>query len=202
MRLKRTAAVVLASVAVLPIALFVGVLSVVIAGFDGTVNVEEEAFAGGGDCAIVFGAAAHGNEAGPGIRRRVDTAVRLYEEGKIETIIMSGGKGSAEQLSEAEIMRNYAVEQGVPSSVIIEEGASSSTWENLLFSRPLTGSCETVTGISDAYHLARIRYLALMQDWRLLTIPSDQQPNSLFLVQSIAREVGGIFYYVFKGFQG
>src|SRR3989344_4290465 len=72
--------------------MFIAVFIYVYSQFDGT----SPAFPI--DCAIVFGASVRkGNEPGPGIHRRVATAVRLYRDDKINKIIMTGGKGSPGQ---------------------------------------------------------------------------------------------------------
>ena len=55
--------------------------------------------------------------------------------------------------------------QGVdPDRITLEEEATS-TWENLVYARPLVSDCSSIVGISDRYHLARIQYLAELQDW-------------------------------------
>jgi len=151
----------------------------------------------GRNCAIVFGAAVHRNSLpGPGITRRVSTAARLYREGILQHIILSGGKGEEGMASEAEVMRDVAIADGIPEGDLTLEGNSRSTWENLAYSRPLTGSCTTVLAISDRYHLARISFLARVQGWGgLSTIPSDMEASWYFEWKSIGREVVAILYY-------
>lgn len=149
-------------------------------------------------CGLVFGAAVHRNSLpGPGIARRVETAARLYREGLLQHIILSGGKGEEGVASEAQVMRDVALEDGIPAGDLTLEGDSRSTWENLRNSRPLTGSCTTVIGISDRYHLARITFLAHLQGWgSLQTLPSDLEPPWPFEMKSIAREVAAMVYYI------
>ncbi len=175
-------------------ALGIAALSVV-AHFDGTAGMPEE---GSGTCVIVFGAAVHrGDLPGPGIARRVETAVRLSKEGLLQHIILSGGKGGGGVASEAQVMRNFAIERGVDARLLFLEDQSRSTWENLAFSRPLTSSCTSVIGISDRYHLARISYLARLQGWGALrTLPGDREAPLAFEVQSVLRESVALLYYV------
>ena len=153
---------------------------------------------GGTVCALVFGAAVHrGALPGPGITRRVGTATRLYHEGILQHIILSGGKGEDGMASEAEVMRDVALENEIPAGDLTLEDQSRSTWENLLNSRPLTGSCTSVIGISDRYHLARIAYLAHRQGWEdIRTLPSDLEAPWYFEVRSISREVAALLYYM------
>lgn len=149
-------------------------------------------------CGIVFGAAVHqGDLPGPGIHRRVATAARLYQEGILEHIILTGGKGGEEVASEAEVMRGVALSRGIAAGDLSLEEQARSTWENLLFSRSLARDCTTVIGISDRYHLARIAYMARVQGWEnFFTLPSDREATWPFEVKSTGREVVALFYYM------
>lgn len=156
------------------------------------------------DCAIVFGAAVHrGNASGPGIQRRVETAVNLYKKDQITTLFMTGGKGNKTQDSEAEVMQRLAVTMGVPTSAIVLESQATSTWENLAYVRPLVlqEGCTSVIAISDAYHLARIQYLASQQEWgNLRTLSAERRPNRTFELRATVREALGLVYYFFNQF--
>lgn len=157
------------------------------------------------DCAIVFGAgvqplrnasgAVIGSTAGPGILRRTETAARLYKDGQIHTLYLSGGKGEGMLRSEAAVMKSVALRAGVRAGDIVLEDHSRSTRENLLNTRPLTQGCKSVLAISDGYHLSRIRFLAWQQGWNLQTYPADEAPVETFLAWSIGREVLGILFY-------
>lgn len=194
--------VVLSILCLLGIAVFGIVATTVIRGFGGTAGdvsaLNHSGRSGSGQvCGLVFGAAVRRNaRPGPGIARRIATAARLYKQGVLQHIIVSGGKGEGMDASEAEVMRTTAIEEGIPATAITLEGESRSTWENLLFSRPLTGSCATVIAISDRYHLARITYLARAQGWEdVRTLPSDRSAPWYFEIRSIGREVAAIIYY-------
>ncbi|MDD5103074.1 MAG: YdcF family protein [Candidatus Peribacteraceae bacterium] len=201
--------------------LLVALTSMVVMGFGGTAQLQttdghttlraalsdvsagkREADVGQGSgatvCALVFGAAVHrGALPGPGISRRVGTAARLYREGVLQHIILSGGKGGVGVASEAEVMRDVALQDGILAGDLTLEESARSTWENLLNSRPLTGSCSVIIGISDRYHLARIAYLAGRQGWEdIRTLPSDLEAPWYFEVKSIGREVAALLYYM------
>lgn len=151
------------------------------------------------DCALVFGAAVYGNLPGPAIVRRVTTAVDLYKDGKIRTLIVSGGRGEGNSLSEADIMRREALRYGVSANDIILEDQSHSTWENLLYSQNLTSQCSSVVGISDAYHLARIGLIADRQGWvNFGTVPAGTRPAEMSENQSVLRETFAYLYYVLR----
>ena len=76
----------------------------------------------------------------PLLRGRLDRALAFAEKqerltGKQLTFITSGGKGPDEAVSESASMKQYLLERGVPESRIIEEDQSTSTFENMKFSK-------------------------------------------------------------------
>jgi uncharacterized SAM-binding protein YcdF (DUF218 family) len=157
------------------------------------------------ECALVFGAAAHPvrdtqrniivSTPGPGMYRRVQTAFDLYRAKEIRRVIFTGGRGEGSDLSEAEIMKRLALKQGMKPQDITLEQKSHSTWENLLYSRPLLTSCKSVIGISDGYHLGRIQFLAWLQGWNLPTYPAKDDRSLASEWKSLTREAFGIVYY-------
>ena len=149
------------------------------------------------ECAVVFGSAVRGNEfAGPGIQRRVETAVHLYEEGGVERLFFTGGLGEGNRLSEASVMQNVALGFGVnPNAITTEEGAES-TWQNIKFVRPIIHDCDDVVAISDRYHLARIRLTAWKQNLDISIHPSDKISDRLFELRAVVREALGVLLYL------
>ena len=76
----------------------------------------------------------------PLLRGRIDRAIAFGEEqyaatGKRARFVVSGGKGNDEVVSEAQSMKNYLIEKGVPESQIILEDKSKNTLENMRFSK-------------------------------------------------------------------
>lgn len=149
------------------------------------------------ECALVFGAAvSRGSNAGPAIVRRVGEASRLYHDGQVQRLIMTGGKGEGNRKTEAEVMREQAIAGLVPAYAITLEDQAHSTWENLLYSKNLTSNCLGVVAISDQYHLGRIRLLAFRQGWRgLMTWPAQQHEPFGLEQRGFMREVFAVLYY-------
>jgi uncharacterized SAM-binding protein YcdF (DUF218 family) len=52
-------------------------------------------------------------------------------------LIVSGGKGADERISEAEAMARYLIERGVPADAVTREDQSRTTEENLTFSKAI-----------------------------------------------------------------
>ncbi len=93
------------------------------------------------DFIIIHGAGLlDGERVTPLLKRRIDKAVQAFQQSKNPHIrlIASGGQGSDEKISEAQAMYNYLVEQtDVPKEAIILEEKSTTTYENLLFSKEI-----------------------------------------------------------------
>lgn len=149
------------------------------------------------DCGLVFGAAVRrGERAGPAIIRRVNTAARLFGEGNIDRLILTGGKGSGQEVSEAEVMHATLRNLGVPEDAMTLETQASNTWENLLFSQELTKDCKTIVGISDRFHLFRIGMFARWQHYKNFSLyGADVRPTEESELRNVIREVLALTYY-------
>jgi uncharacterized SAM-binding protein YcdF (DUF218 family) len=149
------------------------------------------------ECAVVFGAAvSRGSQAGPAIVRRVGEAARLYREGQVDRLILTGGKGEGNRKTEAEVMREQALLGNVRAEDIVLEDQARSTWENLLYAKNLTSDCSSVVAISDQYHLGRIRLLAARQGWRGLQLWPAQDHDPVGTEEKgFLREVIAVLYY-------
>lgn len=111
--------------------------------------------------ALVLGAKVNGEAPSLSLQYRLEAALQYAEHHPHVTLILSGGQGPDELISEAEAMKRYLVAHGIPKSRLIVEKNSSSTYENILYSKNLLpSSTEGVTIITSDYHLARARKIA------------------------------------------
>lgn len=92
------------------------------------------------DAIIVLGAAVHGETPSLALSRRLDRAAELHREIPSALIVVSGGNGLQEDISEAEAMRRYLIEKGIPNDKIIIEDRSFNTAENFRYSGELLDS--------------------------------------------------------------
>ena len=109
------------------------------------------------DAAIVLGAAVWGERLSPVFEERVKHSINLYNAKRVRKIIFTGGRGNADEETEAEAARRFAVANGVPAEDILTEEKSTATYENLLFAKPITDAnqLKTVLIVSDPLHLKR-----------------------------------------------
>ena len=116
------------------------------------------------DYLIVLGAAVHGSEPSLSLIHRLEGAEEYLLKYPASTVIVSGGQGNGEDITEAACMKQYLLECGIDESRIITEDKSTSTKENLEFSKSIIlergGSLNSVAILSSPYHLYRAKYMA------------------------------------------
>jgi uncharacterized SAM-binding protein YcdF (DUF218 family) len=92
----------------------------------------------------------------PELRERVDESVREYRAGIAPHVIMSGA-AAHNRFVEAQVMADYAAQQGVPRNAIIVEGQAKDTAQNIWYSRQImqANGWHSAEVISSPYHLPR-----------------------------------------------
>lgn len=130
------------------------------------------------------------------LKKRLDAAYGFLSEHEETVVIVSGGKGSDELISEALCMKNYLVSKGISADRIYMEEKSSDTKENLKFSKELIereGLCTDITIVTDGYHQLRAEILAKKIGMNAKNISA---PTSWWLIPTYwVREWFGIAYY-------
>lgn len=144
------------------------------------------------DCIIVLGGGLDRNTGEPlsTLAYRLDRAVGLFDEGYAPAIIVSGGQGADELISEAESMRNYLLRHGVPESAIIMEARSTTTRENMAFSKAIMdeNGYESALIVTSDYHLWRAMQLADRAGISGSCAGARNSSNIFFTVKNLARE--------------
>ena len=112
----------------------------------------------------VLGAAVYGEKPSVSLRKRVERAITYLETNPEAKVVVSGGQGEGEDISEAECMRRYLVEKGISADRILMEEHSTSTMENLAYSKAVIeqdgGYTDSIAIVSSAYHLYRAEAMA------------------------------------------
>lgn len=106
---------------------------------------------------IVLGAYTDGFKPGPPLLARLRAALDLYRHGYVPTLIVSGGRGTDETVSESSSMKRFLVLNGVPPEAVLEDRFSRDTWENLRNSQALMKEhgLQSAVIITSDYHLPR-----------------------------------------------
>ena len=89
------------------------------------------------DAIVGLGAAVHGDKPSSVLKARLNGAVEYAGKNPEALIIVSGGQGPQENLSEAEVMASYLIEKGIPENRIIKEDQATSTYENFVYSKAI-----------------------------------------------------------------
>ncbi len=108
------------------------------------------------DYVIVLGAKVNGTKPSRVLRQRLDAAIEYAEQNRNAEIIVTGGKGADEDISEAAAMKNYLVKKGISGDRIITENKAADTGENLEFSKNIIGDTDRSTVIvTSDFHMYR-----------------------------------------------
>ena len=154
------------------------------------------------DYLMVLGAGLRGSKISTSLLYRLETAVeynKLYPDVKI---IVSGGQGPDEDITEASAMKAYLIEHGIDEGLIITEDKSTNTYENFFFTKQLledeTGKEDfTITVISNNFHMYRAKYLGEQLGIRCLGYPAPSHIGTI-LVFYVREFFGVIKAYIFK----
>ncbi|KEH98686.1 hypothetical protein Z962_10970 [Clostridium botulinum C/D str. BKT12695] len=129
------------------------------------------------DYIIVLGAAVHGDYMSLILKERVDRSLEYLREYPSTKVIVSGGKGPGEFITEAEAMKRYLVENGVKNSQIIKEENSRTTAENFKYSSKIIENMDkertpTVSVVTTNFHMLRAKMLAKRSGLKVNGIPA------------------------------
>lgn len=153
---------------------------------------------------VVLGAGVDFDQPSPVFEARLRHAVALFHEGSAPYLILTGGTGEGDRLSEAEVGRDYALAAGVPPDAILIETRSRTTFQNLEETRRLLddrGIVRSIRIVSDPPHLLRATWMA-----HRLGLGSFHEPTPFTRYQSwrtrlpfILREVYFLHHFALFG---
>ncbi len=109
------------------------------------------------DYIMILGAQIRGKVITASLKRRLEKGIRYLNDNPETICIVSGGKGKDEEISEAEAMAEYLQTHGISPERIKKEDKSTTTCENLLFSRQFITNIEKnkVGIVSNNFHIYR-----------------------------------------------
>lgn len=109
--------------------------------------------------ALVLGALVHRDgRLSAVLEDRVATAARLYRQGRVDSVLVSGDHGTR-RYDEVTPMRKRLVSLGVPERRIFEDHAGFDTWQSVERARTIFGADDVIV-VTNGFHLARAVWLA------------------------------------------
>lgn len=112
---------------------------------------------------IILGCKVKGTTPSLMLRNRLDGAVIYLNNNPQALCIVSGGQGENEDISEAEAMEIYLINQGISKNRIYRENKSINTHENLKFSKEILSSLDLgndIAIVTDGFHQYRAGLIA------------------------------------------
>ena len=136
---------------------FVLVSFIAVYGLWDNVNYKE-------DAVVVLGAGIRGDKITLPLKLRLDKAIEYYEKNPDAVIVVTGGQGFRETVTEAFAMEKYLLQNSVPKEKIFKEEKATSTMENMVFSKEILDryfdkDYKTVV-VTNHFHIFRGTYLA------------------------------------------
>lgn len=130
------------------------------------------------DAVVVLGAAQYNGRPSPVFKARLDHGIALYRQGYATRMILTGGVGAGDTLSEGEVARRYAIAQGIPEKAILveREGATSAQSMDAAAQLMQANGLGTALVVSDSYHMLRLQLLARRFGIRAYRAPTPAAP--------------------------
>ncbi len=126
------------------------------------------------DCVLVLGCLVKGNGAPSDmLEDRLSRGVELYGLSVSPKILMSGDHGTVEY-NEVGAMKDFALDEGVPSEDVFMDHAGFSTYDSIYRAKEIFGASKIVI-VTQEYHLYRALYVARSLGLDAYGVPSDQR---------------------------
>ena len=130
------------------------------------------------DAIVVLGAAQYNGRPSPVLKARLDHAVELYLRGLAPAVVVTGGIGPGDRMSEATVGDRYLRSRGVPDSAIVVRPDGRTTEESMRSVAEWMQDREAgrVLLVSDPFHMARLRLEARRARLVAYTSPTRTSP--------------------------
>lgn len=123
--------------------------------------------------AVVLGCRVYGERASLMLRERLEAAYDYLLEYPDAVCVVSGGQGPGEDISEAECMKRWLIEKGISEDRIYKEDQSTSTEENIAFTKQVIEKHSLnpkIAIVTNEYHIYRATILAEHNDLEYGTV--------------------------------
>ena len=124
------------------------------------------------DCILVLGCGVYADGTpSTMLTDRLKQAIALYEAGVAPKLLMSGDHGQ-ENYDEVNVMKQFAIDSGVPSSDIFMDHAGFSTYESVYRTKDIF-QAEKIVIVTQQYHLHRALHIAKALDLEAYGVSAD-----------------------------
>ena len=148
------------------------------------------------DCILVLGAGIIDNSRPTlMLRDRIEKSIELYNKELAPKIIMSGDH-SRKDHDEVNIMKNYAIEKGVPSEDIFMDHAGFCSYDSIYRAKEIFGA-KKILIVTQKYHLYRCIYIAKKLGLQAYGVKADARIYAKILYYEI-REILATYKNFFK----
>jgi len=132
------------------------------------------------DAIVVLGAAQYNGRPSPVLRARLDHALGLYREGLASLVVVTGGVGRGDTMSEALVGARYLRTHGIPEASVAAAGEGRTTQTSMTavaaWLRPR--GIKRILLVSDPFHMFRLRLEARRTSLEAFTSPTESSPIS------------------------
>ncbi len=130
------------------------------------------------DAIVVLGAAQYNGRPSPVLKARLDHAVELYRAGLAPAVVVTGGIGAGDRMSEATVGHRYLRSLAIPDSAIIVRPDGRTTDESMrsvaewMHERDVSRALL----VSDPFHMARLQIEAHRANLQPYVSPTRSSP--------------------------
>ncbi|MBU3109941.1 YdcF family protein [Clostridium lacusfryxellense] len=133
------------------------------------------------DYLIILGAGLRGEVPSIALFQRLYASLEYIEINPTVKIVVSGGRGFGESITEAEAMKRFLIKHGVAKDQIIKEEKSVNTFENMKFTAEILRKVDKkenieVTIVTNNFHVLRSKFLAQRQGLKAYGYPAPLHP--------------------------
>ena len=125
------------------------------------------------DAVIVLGAGIRGDKVTLPLKYRLDKAIDYHKNNPEALIVVTGGQGFQETVSEAYAMEKYLLGHGISKDKIIKEEKSTSTNENMRFSKQILDKYldgdYSIAVVTNNFHIYRGVSIARLEGFENVT---------------------------------
>lgn len=140
------------------------------------ITIDEAKALEGVDCILVLGAGIRDGKPSHMLEDRLNLGIELYKAGASNRLLMSGDHGRIDY-DEVNVMKQYAIDAGIPSEDIFMDHAGFSTYESFYRARDVF-EADKIIVVTQEYHMYRALYVGKNMGLDVYGVTSDPRQYS------------------------